>query len=111
MLIGALGSQLHTLEVSVTGGSADYELEVIENPGAEDEFVDAIDDTFFYRDLGIDYSWGNHQVLLKFGGLDEQGVQSTFVILALRQLLWKLVMPRGTNGHCFILTEHPGASR
>ena len=55
----------------MTGGSADYELEVIENPGAEDEFVDAIDDTFFYRDLGIDYSWGNHQVGVKFGGLDE----------------------------------------
>lgn len=75
VLIGALGLYSQSAHagfaVSVTGGSADYELEVIENPGAEDEFVDAIDDTFFYRDLGIDYSWGNHQVGVKFGGLDE----------------------------------------
>ncbi len=75
VLIGALGlysqSAYAGFAISVTGGSADYELEVIENPGAEDEFIDAIDDSFFYRDLGIDYSWGNHQVGVKFGGLDE----------------------------------------
>jgi opacity protein-like surface antigen len=75
VLISALGiysqSAYADFAVSVTAGSADYELEVIENPGAENEFVDAIDDTFFYRDLGIDYSWGNHQVGVKIGGLDE----------------------------------------
>ena len=75
VLIGALGlysqSAYAGFAVSVTGGSADYELEVIENPGAEDEFIDAIDDSFFYRDLGIDYSWGNHQVGVKLGGLAE----------------------------------------
>ena len=75
VLIGALGlysqSAYAGFAVSVTGGSADYELEVIENPGTENQFVDAIDDTFFYRDLGIDYSWGNHQVGLKYGGLAE----------------------------------------
>lgn len=52
--------------VSVTAGSADYKLEAIEGT-----FVDAIDDTFTYRDLGIDYSWGNHQVGIKIGGLAE----------------------------------------
>ena len=52
--------------VSVTAGSADYKLEAIEG-----DFVDAIDDTFTYRDLGIDYSWGNHQVGIKIGGLAE----------------------------------------
>jgi hypothetical protein len=52
--------------VSVTAGSADYKLEAIEGT-----FVDAIDDSFLYRDLGIDYSWGNHQVGLKIGGLAE----------------------------------------
>jgi opacity protein-like surface antigen len=75
VLISALGiysqSAFADFAVSVTAGSADYELELIENPGAENEFVDAIDDTFFYRDLGIDYSWGNHQVGVKIGGLDE----------------------------------------
>jgi opacity protein-like surface antigen len=75
VLISALGiysqSAYADFAVSVTAGSADYELELIENPGAENEFVDAIDDTFFYRDLGIDYSWGNHQVGVKIGGLDE----------------------------------------
>lgn len=75
LLIGALGLYSQSVyagfAVSVTGGSADYELEVIENPGAEDEFIDAIDDSFFYRDLGIDYSWGNHQIGAKIGGLDE----------------------------------------
>ena len=75
VLIGAMGmysqSAYADFAVSVTAGSADYELELIENPGAENEFVDAIDDTFFYRDLGIDYSWGNHQVGVKIGGLDE----------------------------------------
>ena len=75
VLIGALGlysqSAYAGFAVSVTGGSADYELEVIERPGAEDEFVDAINDSFFYRDLGIDYSWGNHQIGAKIGGLDK----------------------------------------
>jgi len=52
--------------VSATAGSADYKLEAIEGT-----FVDAIDDTFLYRDLGIDYSWGNHQVGIKIGGLAE----------------------------------------
>ena len=75
VLIGALGmysqSAYAGFAVSVTTGSADYELEVTEFAGTENQFVDAIDDTFFYRDLGIDYSWGNHQVGAKFGGLDE----------------------------------------
>ena len=75
VLIGALGmysqSAYAGFAVSVTAGSADYELEVTEFAGTENEFVDAIDDTFFYRDLGIDYSWGNHQVGAKIGGLDK----------------------------------------
>ena len=75
VLIGALGmysqSAYAGFAVSVTGGTAEYELKVIENPGTEDQFIDAIDDRFFYRDLGIDYSWGNHQVGVKLGGLAE----------------------------------------
>ena len=75
VLIGALAlysqSAYAGFAVSVTTGSADYELEVTEFAGTENQFVDAIDDTFFYRDLGIDYSWGNHQVGAKIGGLDE----------------------------------------
>jgi len=75
VLIGALGmysqSAYAGFAVSVTTGSADYELEVTEFAGTENQFVDAIDDTFFYRDLGIDYSWGNHQVGAKIGGLDK----------------------------------------
>ena len=75
LLIGALGmysqSAYAGFAVSVTTGSADYELEVTEFAGTENQFVDAIDDTFFYRDLGIDYSWGNHQVGAKIGGLDK----------------------------------------
>ena len=50
--------------VSVTTGSADYELSAIEGT-----FVDSIDDRFFYRDLSLDYSWDNHQVAVKIGGL------------------------------------------
>lgn len=50
--------------VSVTTGSADYELSAIEGT-----FVDSIDDRFFYRDLSFDYSWDNHQVAVKIGGL------------------------------------------
>ena len=64
-VIGALGLYSQSAHagfaVSVTGGSADYELEVIGNPGAENEFVDAIDDTFSYRDLGDQAILGNHK--------------------------------------------------
>ena len=65
ILLGAssLASQAQWA-VSVTTGSADYELSAIEGT-----FVDSIDDRFFYRDLSLDYSWDNHQVAVKIGGL------------------------------------------
>ncbi len=49
---------------SITAGSADYEFQAIEG-----EFSDVVTDTFFYRDLGIDYSWDRHQIGFKIGGL------------------------------------------
>ena len=55
---------------SVTTGSADYELTFLEtytNP--DGSYSTSVDDRFFYRDLGIDYSFGQHQVGFKIGGL------------------------------------------
>lgn len=55
---------------SVTAGSADYEVVISQtysNPAST--YSTTLDDSFLYRDLGIDYSFGPHQVGVKFGGL------------------------------------------
>ena len=55
---------------SVTAGSADYEVlftQTYTNPASS--YSTTLDDSFLYRDLGIDYSFGPHQVGVKFGGL------------------------------------------
>jgi len=55
---------------SVTTGSADYEVvftETLTNPAST--YTETVDDRFFYRDLGFDYSFGPHQVGFKIGGL------------------------------------------
>jgi hypothetical protein len=55
---------------SVTAGSADYEVlftQTYTNPASS--YSTILDDSFLYRDLGIDYSFGPHQVGVKFGGL------------------------------------------
>ena len=57
--------------VSVSAGSADYEFAVTENLTGGETFTDAIDDRFFYRDLGFDYSFGQHQIGFKIGGLSK----------------------------------------
>ena len=55
---------------SVTAGSADYEVlftQTYTNPAST--YSTILDDSFLYRDLGIDYSFGPHQVGVKLGGL------------------------------------------
>ena len=55
---------------SVTAGSADYEVlftQTYTNPASS--YTTTLDDSFLYRDLGIDYSFGPHQVGVKLGGL------------------------------------------
>ena len=55
---------------SVTAGSADYEVlftQTYTNPAST--YSTTLDDSFLYRDLGIDYSFGPHQVGVKLGGL------------------------------------------
>ena len=55
---------------SVTAGSADYEVlftQTYTNPAST--YSTVLDDSFLYRDLGIDYSFGPHQVGVKLGGL------------------------------------------
>ena len=65
---------------SVTAGSADYEVlftQTYTNPAST--YSTILDDSFLYRDLGIDYSFGPHQVGVKFGGLanEPDAVNST----------------------------------
>ena len=65
---------------SVTAGSADYEVlftQTYTNPASS--YSTTLDDSFLYRDLGIDYSFGPHQVGVKFGGLasEPDAVNST----------------------------------
>ena len=65
---------------SVTAGSADYEVlftQTYTNPAST--YSTTLDDSFLYRDLGIDYSFGPHQVGVKFGGLanEPDAVNST----------------------------------
>ena len=65
---------------SVTAGSADYEIvlsETLTNP--DSVYTTNLDDSFLYRDLGIDYSFGPHQVGVKIGGLanEPDAVNST----------------------------------
>ena len=58
---------------SVTAGSADYEVlftQTYTNPASS--YSTTLDDSFLYRDLGIDYSFGPHQVGVKFGGLADE---------------------------------------
>ena len=74
---------------SVTAGSADYELvltETLTNP--DSVYTTTLDDSFLYRDLGIDYSFGPHQVGVKIGGLasEPDAVNSTDTSSANRTL-------------------------
>ena len=57
--------------ISISAGSSDYEqsFEFSYDGVVEDENGYTMDGSFFYRDLTIDYSWGSHQVGVKFGGL------------------------------------------
>ena len=53
--------------ITATIGQADYEFEVV-----EEGYEQKINGDFFSRDIGLDYSWGNHQVAVKVGGLAEE---------------------------------------
>ena len=56
---------------SVTTGSADYQVvftETLTNPAST--YTETVDG-FFYRDLGFDYSFGQHQIGFKIGGLSK----------------------------------------
>lgn len=58
--------------VSSTVGSSDYELNFNNQYANGDTSVYGIEDTFLYRDITFDYSWDNHQVGIKLGGLANQ---------------------------------------
>lgn len=58
--------------ISTTVGSSDYELNFNNQFGDRDEGTYGIEDNFLYRDITIDYSWDNHQVGIKIGGLANQ---------------------------------------
>lgn len=53
--------------ITASIGQADYEFEVV-----EEDYEQKINGDFFSRDIGLDYSWGNHQVAVKVGGLAEE---------------------------------------
>ena len=75
--IAALSSaSVHAgVALTVTAGSADYELSV-----AEVGYEEVIDDRFNSRDISLDYSWDNHQVGIKVGGLAkvDDAIDATF---------------------------------
>jgi len=54
--------------MTATIGQADYEFVVTEG----DDYEQAINGDFLSRDIGLDYSWGNHQVAFKVGGLAQE---------------------------------------
>lgn len=58
--------------ITASIGQADYEFEVQEVYEGEEPYEQKINGDFFSRDIGVDYSWGNHQVAFKVGGLAEE---------------------------------------
>jgi hypothetical protein len=54
--------------LSVSGGQADYELVVAEEP----DYTETVDGDFVYRDITLDYTTGSHQFGVKLGGLAQE---------------------------------------